>query len=44
MTLDRFTTDQDSSEIEELETRRQKNIRKLRERAKEADFGGEKTL
>lgn len=43
MTLQKYTNkkDDEGSEIEELETQRQKTIRKLRERAKDADFGGE---
>lgn len=42
MTLNKFTKqDQESSDIEELKSRQQKTIEKLRERAKNADFGGE---
>lgn len=42
MTLNKFTKqDNDSSDIEELQSQRQKTIKKLRERAKNADFGGE---
>lgn len=41
MTLQNFTDQKKSSEIEELETREQKTIKKLRERAKNAEFAGE---